>query len=273
MSNLRILGRNRIEEATVTATPSVLASLPETNLILPTEHNRVARTTSLAKQQFTFTFPADAQGNMLAVTRHNLGVSGTLCGVMYDSYPVVLHDTTPTAAFSTAGLDAELDDDITDLDFAMLKNWVSYFDLQTGVGSVELTADDPTNPDLYLQFTKVFFGKYFECEYNPGEVEFSMPTSSSGGFAEDQTHIVDRGYNRREITIKLEAIPNATDLKALLALTRRIGLHGECWLDLYPDNTDAMGIYHRGPFRLTAHPAFSHTQYGIHKNTMQFVGT
>ena len=274
MNNLRILGRNRIEEATsVLASPSVLATLPETNLLLPTEHGRVARSTSLASQKYTFSWAADQNCNMIAVSRHNLGVAGTICGVAYDSYPTVLHDTTPLPAFSTSGLDTELDDDITDIDFEMLKNWVSYFDLVTEMGSLELTLNDPTNPALFLQLTKPFAGKYFELTYNPGGVEFTMPDSSEGGFAEDKTHIVDRGALHREILIQLEAIPNASDLKTLKGIARRIGKHGECWLDPYPHNTDAMGIYARGAYRLMDSPTFNHAQYGNHKNTMKFVGT
>lgn len=273
MNNLRILGRNRIEEASVSASPSALATLPETNLILATEHGQVARSTSLAAQQFTFSWSADQNCNMIAVTRHNLGTSGTITGVAYDSYPTVLKDTGALAAFSTSGLDTELDDDITDGDFEMLKNWVCYFDLITQMDSLEITLDDPTNPDLYLQAHKVFAGKYHELTYNPGGVEFTMQDRSVAEFADDETHVVDRRGLHREILIQLEAIPNATDLKTLLALARRVGKHGEVWLDPYPHDTDAMGIYARGSYRLADSPTFNHAQYGHHKNTMRFVGT
>lgn len=273
MNNLRILGRNRIEEASVSESPSAIATLPATNLLLPTEHGRGARSSTLASQQFTFSWASDQNVNMVAVTRHNIGVAGTIAAVLYDTYPTVLHDTTPLPGFSTSGLDTELDDNIADYDFAMLKNWVSYFDLQDAVDSIEVTLNDPANADGYLEATKVFAGKYFELTYNPGGVEFSMPDSSVGSFAEDKTHIVDRGAIHREVVINLEAIPNDSDLKTLLALSRRLGLHGECWLDPYPHNTDAMGIYARGAYRLVGSPDFAYTQYGNHKNTMRFVGT
>lgn len=275
MNNMRMLVRNIIEEAiSVSASPAVLATLPETNLLLPTERGRTARSQTTAAQQFTFSFGADMACSMVAYSRHNLTPNvGTLCSVLNDSYPVVLHDTGPVVALSTSSLDADVDDDPTDPDFAFLRNSVHYFDLQTTMDSLEVTATDAANADGYLEITKVLAGKYRELTYNPEGVDLQIFDAGSSSRAEDGTHSVDKGAKWRVITINLAAIENAGDLNWLLGAARRLGKDGECWLDLYPHNTAAMGIYGRGVFRLADSPTFNHAQFGHHKNTMRFEET
>ncbi len=272
MSNLRIIAKNHIPDASVVAVPSVLSTLPETNLLLPTEHGQTARSTSTAAQNFEFTWASPKIAGGVAVSRHNLTTSGTLRAEILGSGSPLLTDTGTTAAFSTAGLDTDVDD-YTDASFRAWKNWVKYFTRQTGIYGMSLTATDASNPDGYLELTKVFMGPFFEVTYNPESLEITPPKSFISSRADDASQIVDTREDFTTITINLRALPNATDFATMIGIARLLGLGGECFLDPYPDNADAMGIYARGAYRLMAAPGFGHSDYGIHKNTMRFEST
>lgn len=275
MANVRILGRNRADEASsISASPSMLATLPEDNLILPTERERVARSTSTAQQTISLAWSSDQTANMVAITRHNGTTSRTQRSVLYQNgSPQILHDTTALAAFSTSGLDTELVDH-TSQDWRGLKNTVQYFTLQTLLRSLDVIIADAANPDNYIEQTRLWVGKYFEFEYNPGhgDVPLTLMDSTKQGRADDGSQIVDKGYRARRLVLNL-ALVSDNDLPSLLELAQRVGQFGECFIDLYPETTGAKHLYNMMACRLVDSPTFNQEQYGWAKNTMTFEET
>lgn len=267
MTNMRIIAKNIAPDASIAASPSL--TFPESNLLLPLERGRVARTNGLASQAITLSWSSSQKAMAVAVCRHNLTTSGTIRNAFSNSVPAVIQDAGALAAFSTSGLDTDITD-YTAATFRGKKNTVEYFSEITTARSLVHTWSDAANPDGYMEATKLFVGRYFEITYNPGAVEFNPGDTSAIGRADDGTAIVNAGYKARSILINLEAIPNDTDLKTLLAIADHLGQGGQCFIDLYPDRTDAMGVYGRGCFFLRDSPTFNHAQYGIHKNTMRF---
>lgn len=282
-ANARILARNLWDTATLSdgnsGSNAWLSSggLALTNTQQPTERGRTARSTNVsASAIIKATWGSAQSGNMLAATRTNLTTSGTARRQIYSdaAWTTQVEDSTALAPFSTAGLDTGIDV-YTEADWRGLRNTAYYFTALRSVQSITNTYADASNADSYIELTRIFFGKYFEFTYNPpqGGLDMTPMDASVAVRADDGSHIVDRKWRARKIVIRLDWIPDATDLASLLAIARYLGKGGECWLDIYPDDTGAKGIYNRGAFRLTDSPTFNTHQYGFHKNTMTFEET
>lgn len=274
MANVRILARNRARDATISASPTLLAARPASNLILPTMRGRTGRSTSLASQTISLAWDEDQTGNVVAVTRHNRSVSATQRSILYQAgSPSILHDTGALAAFSTTGLDTELDDH-TSWDFGGLKNTTQYVPLQTLVRSLDIVTADASNPDGYIDQTQVWFGKYFEFTYNPahGEVPLTLMDASTQARADDGSQVVDVKWRARKLVINLDLVSD-DDLPSVLAIAQRLGKNGECLIDVYPETSGAKHLYNLMACRLVDSPTFNPSQYGWHKNTMTFEET
>lgn len=274
MANVRILARNRARDATVSASPTLLAARPASNLILPTMRGRTGRSISTASQTISLAWDSNQTGNAVAVSRHNWTDAATLRSILYQSgSPSILHDTGALAAFPLTGLDTEYDVH-TDADFRGLKNTIQYIPLQTLARSADIIIADAGNTDGYLDQTQVWFGKYFEFEYNPahGEAQLTLMDASSQSRADDGSQVVDKRWNARKLVIGLDFVSD-NDLPSLLAIARSLGKFGECFIDLYPETTGAKHLYNMMACRLVDSPTFNPTQYGWHKNTMTFEET
>jgi hypothetical protein len=277
MLNVRILGKNLAENCTVTESPALVStSLGGANLGKPTLRAIAARTSGLSAQRLTIDFASSGPANMIAVTRHNQTTSGTIRAQIMSatgSPQTRLHDTTPLAAFSTSGLDTDIDDYLS-ADFDHLRHWRSYFTQVAGAASVVLDAADASNPDGYMEWTKLFCGKYHQFTYDPpyGGLELAQMDDSRGSRALDGSHLVDKRWKANKITIKHEFITDG-ELPSWLALIRYCGKDKEVWLDCYPDLENARGIYHRGAYRIVDSSAFNPHQIGLYRNTTTFEQT
>lgn len=275
-SNLRILARNLLDgRSGLSALPALLTTLPETNLVQDTERARTARTSSLAAQDVTAYWTSNQTMNMSAFTRTNFSTAATVRNLLYPtgSPSTAQLDTGNVAAFSTSGLNTDIDV-YTEADFRMLRNTVQYFASQSGIRQLTSRWTDAANADGYIEATRWFVGKYFQTTYDPpfGGLEMQFMDPSKGSRASDGTLIVDKQYKARQITLRLDFIPDA-DLPTMLAIARYLGQDKECWLDVYPDDATAKGMYHRGAFKLVDSPTFNPWQVGLHKNTMTFQET
>lgn len=275
MANIRIIARNFAEArngGSIASSPSMLAGLPVDNLILPTERGRTARSTSLAAQAVTLALAAGQSINAIAFGRHNWTTASTLRARFYNVTPTLLLDGTALAGFSTTGLDTDIDV-YTDDDFKENKNTVQYFATQAAVRSILFDIADASNPDGYIEQTKLFAGKYFEPTISATGLEFTMMDASVSGRADDGSHIVDKRYKVKQLVLSLDAILEGTDLATMMGMARYLGKDGECFVDPYPTSATAQGIYARGAYRLVDSPTFNPHQYGVFKNTMRFEGT
>ncbi len=279
MANLRILARNIAETAELTESPAMVATLPGSNLQLPTERERVARTTSLAAQDVKLAWSADQKANMVAVTRHNFTTAAYLRALGYatnDWTSSTIFDTGATAAaFSTAGLNTDIDV-YTEADFRHLKNTAQYFTGVTNMESmiVRWTDNSPANADGYMQATKLFVGQYFETTYQPpyGGVELTPMDDSVGGRAHDGSHLVSKGWKARRLVLDLQFIPDA-DLNDLLAIARYLGKDREAFISLYPGEGGVKELYNQMACRLIESPTFGPHFPGLEKTRLVFEET
>lgn len=271
MSNFRILKKNIAQArhgCSIAASPSMLSTLSEDNLILPPERERTGRSTSLATQVITLDWPDNQKCGLVAVCQHNLTTSGTLRHVGLDGASATIFDTGADPAFVTTGLDTDVDD-YTDDDFRIYKNTAAYVDEVTTLRSLQVTADDGSNADGFMEALKIMAGPYLEVTYNPGGIEVTPRDYGIGGAADDGSDIVDKGYKRTVITVSLEFVTDA-DAAKLIAIARYLGRDGETFIDCYPGAASAKGVYGRGCFRLVESPTFGSAIYGHQRTTLRF---
>lgn len=273
MANLRFLIANIVDDATLTADPAMVESggLTRLNLQKATERARTARTTSLASQDVKLTWAANQTANTMWLARNNMTTAGTLQPRLYSDAAWTTNTYAPTAsaAFVTSSLDAIDSARYTERDFLHLKHTVIYFTERTDIRSAIARFVDAANADGYVEATKLLMGKYREVTYNPpvGNVELVQMDAGKGGRADDGSHIVDKSWKARRLTINLEHVPDA-DVTWLLAMARYLGLDKECAVDLYPEDTSAKGIYNRAIVRIVSAPGIGPTQYGMHRNSL-----
>ncbi len=275
MANLRILARNIADTATLTASPAMSTTLPVTNLGKPTERGRTARTTSLASQDVKLAWPSAQKANMIAVARHNLTTAATLRTLGYSdvAWTTGILDTTALTAFSTAGLNTDIDV-YTERDFLPLKTSVQYFTEQTTLQSLIARLADAANPDGYLEANRLFVGKYFEVTYNPpeGTVQLQQMDASAKGRADDGTQIVDKRWKARRLSLAVEFIPDA-DMPSMLAIERYVGTDKEFFVSLYPGAGGALELYNQMACRLVESPNSGPRLYGHHSTAFVFEET
>lgn len=254
MSNFRMLPRNIVDEATMGApSPALLSTLPATNLQTQ-PRAEVARTDGLASQVISCTWPTNQKATMVALCRHNLTTGGTIRAQLYsdEALSSQLVDSSSVAAFSTSGF-AQVDaDDYLEDDFRAMKNWVFHFAEQTTVRGLKITLTDASNPDGYMEASRLFVGSYFEATYNVpmGGYGLMQETLTSQGRDDGGGLISDRGGDFRTLRLDLSMIAE-DDVPEFCAIARRLGKHRDFWFDLYPEVAGAEAGYLRGQFKFT----------------------
>lgn len=276
MPNIRVLARNLVDEATsIIATAAAASGYPVTNLQRDTERGRTFRSGGLSSQDIALAFPSDVKANMAGFTRHNWSTASTFRQQLYaaGSPTAASYDGTPLTGFSTSGLDTDLDV-YTERDFAHLRNSVQYFTERTDVREARSTVADAANADGYIEMTRMWFGKYFEFTYNAehGDFQMTQDDASVAGRADDGSHIVDKRWKARKLSLNIRLVPD-TDLPTVLAIARRIGRDKECFVSVYPGAGGAKELYNQGAFRLVQSPTFDPHTYGYHKFMMSFEET
>jgi hypothetical protein len=284
-TNLRILARNVLGEAGVilSANPAFVSGLDEQVLLSPTQRGVYARTSPGALftgQRLDFDFSAIGvqRINMVAFTR------------LYDYHDGYSDYVLTTTRYQSGSPSIALATDVMDpaFDFSQLhrltryaerycdslRNIVQYMDLQTAVSSMTNQIDtDAVSADRYAEITHAMAGEYFEVEYDPpfGGANFGWLSSGASGRADDGTLHADVGADIRKLSIDLRFITD-DDLPAMLAIAHYMySRKAEGFIDLYPGDMSAKGIYNRFPCRLvTEPPEFSPHFVGLHSTKLVF---
>lgn len=206
-SKLVLCARNAIDEATMSASPAMRATLPPTNLQLPAR-GRVARSVNAAApQDIKFTWNgAGFYLSVLMLSRHNLE-SGATWRVRLYSTP----DWTGSAIYDSGSVEAVDGDTLGDLDFGIEPLGAGIFDAFLGQQfsvlyftrvlalSGIVTLENTGNAYGYLEASRLFAGDYLELTYNPQTLDFSWAedtaqSRSAGGSLRSDGKIVYRAF-------------------------------------------------------------------------------
>lgn len=167
MTNLRIIGINEADTATLSATPSLVTTLPVTNLQDPARA-KVARTSSLATQYIYGNFSGVKNISAMALVRHNFTAVATLQLRLYsgsNQTGTLVYDSGALTFGSASGWG----DFIWGVDpwgAELFTDWpVKWKDLffdSVQAQSFSLQWGDPANTDTFMQASRLFLGSVFE---------------------------------------------------------------------------------------------------------------
>ena len=249
MSNIRIIAQDGHKDAVLTATSEALA-------IQNTQDDRRAyvwRSVDDAMaspaidaldQVVTAVMPVSITGaGAIALTNTNLTLAATLSVDLKNG-----GGTVDTVAPVCLG---ENSDGTT--------TWVAWFSVETAVDQYEMSIQDPTNPDGYIQVVQILCGPYLEPTYN-----FSL--GAVVDWREDVQHITTAGQSirsegtglvRREAAINLDLMPEA-DRATLIDELVAAGQKATLFVSLYPGRGGDLERHHQFPCRRTTGLSINH---------------
>jgi hypothetical protein len=230
MAHLRFAETNLLEPGSLAASPALVATLPEANLLDP-RRAYVARTTGLATQTFTGDFSANTTLSFAVLWAHNLTDAATWRLRIYPAITqggTALYDSTASATHA-AGL--------FDRWPAGRRFSVDYFTQLTTARSWQIDITDAANPDGYMDFGELFFGDYTELGFN---FDWAPELLEGDGSAYQRSR-GGSGYRNnvavvpwREIKLSLSHL-SAAEAQAWGDISRN---NSRFWVDMYPDNSD-----------------------------------
>ncbi len=253
MPNIRLGFRNIFDPAMgcrLSASPALVATMPEANLQTQARY-KVARSTSLASQDIKASWAIAQRFNYVFSRMHN-----------YTAAAQTRDRTYTDSAYSTGLVDNALancyaytnharNDVLTEFDFRLLKNSVRYISpLVTTLLSYIMTISDPANPDGWLEFSRLFGGEYYECEYQlpGGGVLFTFDDYGTQSRAHDGSIISDKGAKGRKLELSSDCF-SSTDWNELLAGQRYCGFDKDLFVSVTPTNGTFLEPYYHGLFK------------------------
>ena len=238
MSNLRIITSNAADAATLTADPVMASGLPVTNLQNATRA-RMARSTGVVDQDIKLEFDYARVLTSCALLRHNLTSSATWRLRLYSdqAWTDEVYDSGELSAIESKSLD-ELDWGVDPLGVSIFSDWpvafsTLYFSAQSAM-SAKITLHDPTNPDGYLQASRLFMGSHFEPVYNAtygislGWEDATKNTRTDGGSLRS-----DPTEQWRTLDFDLSAV-DPLDRTKLMEIFRKLGRSKDFFVSIFP---------------------------------------
>lgn len=149
--------------------------------------------------------------------------------------------------------------------------WVAWFSVETAVDQYELTIDDSTNPDGYLQIVQIIAGPAMSPEYNPA---YGLETA----WTEDVQHIATAGQSirsegtglvRREITLNLEVMTEGDRVMLVDGLIAA-GQKATLFVSIYPGEGGDLERQHQFACRRMTALSTSHWTPGFWRQGLEF---
>jgi hypothetical protein len=230
MSNLRIAYVNRADTATLTANPVVESTMPVTYL-QNDSRGYVMRSTSTTAQEIKGEWGGTGYTlGCCSLYRHNLITNDTWRLQLYS-------DTTwTTSVYDSGTIDAFSDNTFDDWDFEFSVMW---FTAVSGVKSFKLTITSSTNPDGYVEASRLFLGAYTEAEYNP-KYGMSLGYESSANVVRSDGGSLYGGAKSRWRTLSFDIEITSESQRATWAeIGRFCGIDKTVLVSVYPGNATA----------------------------------
>ena len=239
-----LCAKNAIDDATMSASPEMRASLPPSNLQLPAR-GRVARSVDASSaQDIKFTWNgAGYYLSFLMLSRINLEPGSEWRVLLYSTV-----DWTGAAVYDSGTVTAVDGSTLGDLDFgveplgggvfdALLgQQWaLIYFTrIQALSGIVRITNTD--NSYGYLEASRLFAGDYLELLINPGTIDFGWEEDTAQSRSAGGSLRSDGKINYRALEVEVQFI-DATQRADLADQLRYAGRRKDIFIAAFPDET------------------------------------
>lgn len=245
MPNLRVIAPTVIQAATLSCSPAESSLFPVANL---KTHRRdeLLRSTSLATQRIRATWAANQTIQAVALCRHNLSVNSGVQVTLFSDAAW----TTSIAGFVGSNFAGASATGMTGFDttysagYRGFKNSVQWFaSAATNVRSMEITVQDSTNTDGYMEHCMLIAGPMFSP---PGteNFEFGHPmllmddSTQKRGVGGTLDTVVNTNTIDRQWTFDLRLMRQSTR-DWFYDLARTHGKRTPFFLSMYPADTDA----------------------------------
>lgn len=257
-ANLRIITPNDCDIATLTASPSLVTTLPVTNLQSPSRA-LVARSTSTSAQDIKGTWSASRIISAAALVRHNLTSSATWQLRLYSdaAWTTLIYDSGAVVACKPKAL-GDLEWGVDPLGASLFTDWDHAFSSMwfapVAARSFVITLTDTTNADGYVQASRLFIGRYLEPQINFDYgfrlqwLENTRQERTDGG-----TLRSDAQDPYRRMSFRLAAL-STSDRPKFMEWARRDGLRNDVFISAFPENGSALERDHAMAGKLVASP-------------------
>lgn len=260
---MRIIPKNWTDEATITAVPDMIATLPATNL--QTQYReQVARSSGVAVPQVLYlALPRQCLFSGATLYRSNLSAYATWRVQIYSdvAYSVQVYDSGTVNGSSPKtlgellwGIDPLGAGLWTDVGYAVADLWFT----RVAGQSVKVTISDPTNAAGYLEAARLVMGDYFDFTYAPSigsglrMIDTTTFARSDGGSIR-----AERGFSYRELSLQFRFMA-AVDRDRLTALLLDRGLTRDVYASVFPG---VGGVYERNHKMLARMPSLGALTY------------
>lgn len=269
---MRIIANNLTDIATLSASPGLATQV--SNLQLEARE-KVARTVGLATQTIDVMLPSADAISACVIYRGNFTSTATWRVRVYDTAAMatLLYDsgTVDLAAPKTLG---DLDWGVDPLGASLFDGWGYTFAalwFEQVIGAfVRITLDDASNPDGYMEASRLFIGTYFETIYAPrngmwmGWRDTSTQQRTEGG-----TLRTEPGATYRAMALNGDQMPES-DRVALSELLRTAGLREDLYVSVFPELGNALERDHQMQAKFVSLDPTVIARWGYVNQTFQF---
>jgi hypothetical protein len=247
MANVRLVTPNLADDATLSASPAMVAALPQANLQDPARA-RTARSVGLPSPQYVRgNWSASSTVNCAALVRHNLSGGATVRfklwsglnqtgTLVYDSGAITLGTIIPYGEY-VYGVDVYGATLFQDWPVSLVVLWFA----QVIALSFELQMNDPSNSAGYMEASRLVVGNYFAParNFSYGH-KFRWEDDSTQERADGGTLRTDTREPYRVFRFNLDWLDEAA--RATLAnKLRDAGKTAEVFVAMYPDDAGTKG--------------------------------
>ncbi len=252
----RWLIRNLIDTAGVSASPALLAGLPETN-VQKLPRSLTARGTSLATQDFKYSWAADQTFTMVGETWTNFTTAAQRRVIIYpnaDWTGTPTYDPGAINCWAYTGLSSFFS--ATDPEARIRKNGAQYFTAAVGKSMI-VRYTDAANPDGFMEISRQFAGAYFEFERGFALASGAMTpgTLSSKLRLGDGSQSANKGENFFNMPLSAGLISDV-DWPTVLFAADYLGIDRDSFFSMYPGDGTFKEMYHQGRFTLREPSAY-----------------
>lgn len=263
MANMRISFKNLLKDATLSASPALLAGHTESELLLDDRSN-TARSTSLATQDIKASWPTTQTARVIADGSRNFTSAAQRRPILYpnaDFTGTPTHDPGAGDCNNYSNLSSHFV--MTDTENRIRNNHASYFAAKT-FKSFLSRYTDAANPDGFFDLAWLWIGDYMEFTYQPPEGGAPMkPKSlSSSSLAYSGSTVTDKGANGFELPISHNFMPDS-DVKDLVAMLDYVGSDRLVWVSVFPEEGSWREKYHQGICKIREASAVDCYRYGL----------
>lgn len=242
---MKLIVDNKVDTATLTASPAVVSTLPVTYLQTHAR-SKVMRTTSLADQDIKLTWSSSNVFTAFAALRHNLTGAATWRIRIYSdaAWTTQVYDSGAILVSPAKAL-GELLWGIDPLGASVFTGWSYAFGtmwLPSPVAgqSVKITLSDATNPAGYMELCRLFAGVHIESNVNASVgmslkwSESTKQTRTDGG-----TLYSESFEPYRDLDFSIDAL--TPDLRAIFVeASRKVGMRKDIFISVFPGSGGAL---------------------------------